>query len=227
MAARKKAAKKAAAVEQITTPTLQIGRMRLTLLGVSQLICHQWDEKAKRQMRDKQQGKATIGKQPKDPVADFNAARYRDSEGRDVVQSIGLKKALVAAARFSDDHKMTELRGVVFTEGMSVPIQKRKGKKLLTYGIDLEPIMREDMVRVGGGKGTADLRYRPGYDDWLLNVTVQYNANAISEEQVVNLFRLAGFGVGLCEWRPECSGDFGRFVVEHVEILQRPKTAAA
>lgn len=224
MAARKKTAKKTD--DQISTPALQIGRMCLTLVGITPLITHAWSEKAKQQMRDKQQKKGDVGRAAKNPEAEFQAARYRDYEGRDVLHSTGIKKALVNSARFSEDHKMTELRGALFVEGLSVPIQVRKGKKLLTYGKDLDPVMREDMVRVGGGKGTADLRYRPEYTDWQMDVTVQYNSNAISEEQVVNLFRLAGFGVGFAEWRPECSGDFGRFTVEHVKVLQRQQTAA-
>jgi hypothetical protein len=25
---------------------------------------------------------------------------------------------------------------------------------------------------------------------------------------------VAGYGVGICEWRPECNGQFGRFDIE-------------
>jgi hypothetical protein len=42
---------------------------------------------------------------------------------------------------------------------------------------------------------------------------IQYNARAISQDQLLNLINLGGFSVGVGEWRPERSGDFGRFRV--------------
>ena len=71
--------------------------------------------------------------------------------------------------------------------------------------------MREDMVRVG--MGTADIRYRPEFPKWRAEMTLRYNADAISLDQIVNIFNLAGFGVGVGEWRPERDGQFGMFHV--------------
>lgn len=55
--------------------------------------------------------------------------------------------------------------------------------------IEGDPSMREDMVRI------------------------DYNRAALSAEQIVNLFNIAGFGVGVGEWRPEKDGSYGRFHV--------------
>jgi len=71
--------------------------------------------------------------------------------------------------------------------------------------------MREDMVRVG--MGVADIRYRPQFDPWAAKVRIAFNAAAISPEQIANLLDIAGFGVGVGEWRPEKDGSFGRFHV--------------
>lgn len=73
------------------------------------------------------------------------------------------------------------------------------------------PAMREDVARVG--MGTADLRYRGQFDPWGVRISVQLNTAVISAEQVVNLFNLAGFAVGVAEWRPERDGPYGRFRV--------------
>lgn len=67
------------------------------------------------------------------------------------------------------------------------------------------------MVRVG--MGTADIRYRPEFVDWRIPVTLKINASVISPEQVANLLNIAGFGVGIGEWRPEKNGQYGRFHV--------------
>lgn len=74
-----------------------------------------------------------------------------------------------------------------------------------------EPKPREDMVRVG--MGTADIRYRAEFSPWKVRLSLSYNAGALSPEQIVNLFNIAGFGVGVGEWRPEKDGSYGRFHV--------------
>jgi hypothetical protein len=74
-----------------------------------------------------------------------------------------------------------------------------------------EPAMREDMVRVG--MGTADLRYRGEFADWHAKLLVRYNANVLSESQILNIINVAGFAVGVGEWRPEKDGMNGMFHV--------------
>ena len=71
--------------------------------------------------------------------------------------------------------------------------------------------MREDMVRIG--MGTADVRYRPEFKEWRVKLPIRYNEDAISLDQIVNLFNLGGFGVGIGEWRPEKRGVHGMFHV--------------
>lgn len=227
MASRKATTKKKTAEQEqtLTIPPLRKGRMGLRLSNITPLITHAWDEKALEMMRRKQQGLPDVGRPPKNPEQDFQAARYRDAQGRDCIQAHGIKRALVNAARFTDNMKMVQLRGALFVVGDKIPILKHNGgKKPHVYGKDVEPIMREDMVRVGMGK--ADLRYRPQYDNWCMDVVVEYNANCLTDEQVLNMFRLAGFSIGFCEWRPECNGDYGRFDVEEVRVLQKPPKAA-
>lgn len=74
--------------------------------------------------------------------------------------------------------------------------------------------MREDMVRIA--MGTADVRHRAEFLEWEVTVPVTYNASIISLEQLVNLFNIAGFGVGVGEWRPERNGINGTWLVKEV-----------
>jgi hypothetical protein len=108
-----------------------------------------------------------------------------------------VKSAMISACRFAD-MKMTIARGAfhIDTEMLEV------------IG---EPRPREDMVRVG--MGTADIRYRPEFPTWRIPATLRFNADVISAEQLANLLNVAGFGVGIGEWRPEKNGQYGRFHV--------------
>ena len=76
----------------------------------------------------------------------------------------------------------------------------------------LDPIMREDVVRVG--MGSTDLRYRPEFKTWAIELTIQYDGEALTPENILNIFQRAGFGVGLGEWRPEKAGEYGRFAID-------------
>lgn len=182
----------------IVIPSIRIQRLKVTLIGDSPLICHAWSEKAKKQMLDKQMKKAKTAKEAKDPERDFKDSLYPYPGGGYGFPCVAFKSAAVGACRFSDGIKMTAARGAFHVDGELAKIEG-------------SPEMREDMVRVG--MGTADIRYRGEFKNWRTTLTVSYNADAFSQEQIVNLFNIAGFGVGVGEWRPEKDGSYGRFHV--------------
>ena len=196
---------------ELIIPKIDVREIQIRLKGVSPLICHAWSDKAKRQMLDRQMKKAKTAKESKDPFQDFCDSLYWLSEKparptqADVDRAVfgfpavAFKAAAVGACRFSEGIRMTEARGAFHVTGELARLSTT-------------PRMREDMVRVG--MGTADIRYRGQFDPWSVDLVVSYNAAAISVEQIANLFRLAGFGVGCGEWRPERDGSYGRFVVE-------------
>jgi len=56
------------------------------------------------------------------------------------------------------------------------------------------------------------MRTRPIFPDWELNVTVVYIDSILNKVDVIDVAKLAGAIVGMCDWRPK----YGRFVVEEV-----------
>lgn len=196
--------KTAAPVVDVSIPPIRIEQLYITLVGDSALISHKWSEKAKKEMRDKQMGAAKTAKAPKDPDRDYRESLYEHPEGGYGFPCVAFKAAAVSACRFTDGLKMTGVRGAFHVDGELARIEG-------------EPRKREDMVRVG--MGTADIRYRGEFPvengvTWRTTLTVTYNADAITPAQITNLFNLAGFGVGVGEWRPEKDGSYGRFHVE-------------
>lgn len=186
----------------------------LKIVGDSPLITHAWSEKAKKQMRDKQMGEAAANrkKDPKDPELEFRQAMYLTDEqgnpaedGTPAVPTIMFKCAAVDAATQLAGVTKVFLRGAFHVIGQLVPIQMPDGS---------EPILREDMVRVG--MGTADLRYRPEFRDWWVELPVRFNTRAINVGQLIDLFNQAGFSTGIGEWRPQKDGQYGMFHVDSV-----------
>ncbi len=185
----------------ITIKPPKVAEIELGIVGTSRLVTHAWSQKAIETMEAKQQQKAHGKKGPKIPEDEYQEARYLDAEGRDSFPTTGFKKALISATRFVDGLKMTEVRGALFIPGDYITIHYEGDK----------PEMRTDTVRLQGS--TTDLRYRPSYEKWWAMLPIEYNADFISAEQIANLVNLAGFSIGIGEYRPEKSGEWGRFRV--------------
>lgn len=193
----------ASTTEVINIPPIEIKTYILRIIGDSPLICHAWSKKAKQEMLDKQMGKAKAKKAPKNPQQDYEEAFYRLEDGRPGFPTIAFKAAAVNASRQLDGLKMTFLRGAFHTEGDLVAIE----------GV---PRMREDAVKI---MMTSDLRYRPEFPEWAVNLTIRLNTRALTLEQLIHLFNQAGFSAGVGEWRPERNGRYGMFHVEGVQEL--------
>jgi len=73
------------------------------------------------------------------------------------------------------------------------------------------PRVHEVKVRIGMGK--TDLRYRPEFVSWGMELTMKFNPHHISSEQIIELLDTAGLTVGVGEWRPEKGGSHGTFQV--------------
>lgn len=175
----------------------------VSVKGTAPLIVHRFDEKAKRQMLEKQMGATRMKKEPKDPQADYERSLHRLPDGSAGFPATGFKAATIGAARYFDGVKMTELRRALFFTG--------EGEDQLVK-IEGEHHMREDMVRIS--MGTADLRYRAQFDDWSATLKIWYMPSMLSLESLINLVDAGGSG-GIGEWRPSKSdsGLFGTYEV--------------
>lgn len=199
----------------IELPRLDIRLMEVTIVGDSPLIVHAWSQKSKLEMLDKQMKKAKGAKEPKNPVADYEASLYRLGDGGYGFPSVGFKSAAVTAGTSVAGLTKVAARQAFHILGEDVDVQgafegtKARHNLVRIYGG--KPTMREDMVRVG--MGTADLRYRGEFADWHAKLLVRFNANVLSESQILNLLNVAGFAVGVGEWRPEKDGMAGMFHV--------------
>ena len=220
--------------EVVEFKAMELATVDITIAGTTPLIVHAWSEKAKRQMLDKQQKKATKAKHDvKVPVNDMMAACYwltpqpelgeTDAQAEAAWEAAveagarfgfpvtGIKQSVIVGAyRAGLDVKQTELRGSFFLSGATYASTTD-----LAEIVGPAPVMREDMVKVGGMSKTADLRYRPEFRDWRIPLRMTYNANGkYSLEQLLNCFNVGGFACGIGEWRPERDGQFGMYRLE-------------
>ena len=211
------------AASKISLKPVRRQYIRFCIKGISPLIQHRWSEKAKRLMLEKKQGRKTKDRSPCDPEEEAREATYFTSEGDYGVPATAIKRAIISAA-----HKDIGVEKTLVRKALFILCSDPGG--VLAMDCD-EPVVGQagdgtgDPVRVG--MGSTDLRYRPYFHHWSVEVTCEIDADLLTVEDLLTLVDRAGFGVGIGEWRPEKGGEYGRFEVDRsrkVEVSdERPK----
>ena len=180
------------------------------IIGIQSLICHAFSEQNIEAIESKQQKRATRAKPARDPDREAEASLYRTVEGAFGFPAIGFRQAMISACRYVDDLPMTVARGAFFVLGDASGMVKLELPEGATWQ------MRKDRVVIG--RGTTSIAYRPEFLEWGARLRIRTNPDAISAEQIVNLVEIAGFAVGVGDWRPEKAGQHGMFSVDRGAI---------
>ena len=182
------------------------------IVGTAPLLVHRWSEKAKRKLLDETQGRKTP-KQPKDPKAEYEAAFYHLKDGGYGFPAIAFKSATVNASRFyGKSVTKVGLRQCMFVNGEL----GSDGQQMVP--VVGEPVMREDVVRIG--MSGTDMRYRPQFTEWSTTLRVTYVNSLLTRESVLSLIDAGGLGVGVGDWRPERGGDFGTYEIDRARQIE-------
>jgi len=180
----------------------KIQSVEIPIKGISPLIIHAFSEKAKKQIEDKQQGRAQNSKRErKNPQEDFEGAKHIAEDGWEGFPAAGFKAAIIRAAKIT---------GLVMKDTQTALFVEADCPRTQLVKINGKSRMREDMVRIG--MGSADVRYRPEYPEWSAKLNITYNDGILSLDQVFQLIKTAGFFCGIGEMRPEKTKfNFGRW----------------
>ena len=219
--------------EKLSIKKLELESVVLKIVGTRPLIVNAWDPKVQAEMISKQMKLPVKGakQRERDPVAEFEASRYRIPEalgGGDGVPASAFKQAFVDACRHVDITMVLatgafHVRGleveqppvtIVDKSGDEIELGEKSMELIPIYGS--EPTMRMDMVRLDGG-GSADMRFRPQYKHWFCYVPILISKGSLTVQQVADLANRAGFHCGICEWRPMSkkskNGSYGMFKI--------------
>ena len=157
-------------------------------------------------MRDKQQkGTKTKNRDLRDPESEAKEALYVTESGECGLLAMAFKSALITAA-----HKNIGIERTLVRKSLFLRCEDRN--RVVAFTDSAEPIVREDMVRVGAG--SADIRYRPEFAWWKAEIEFELDSELLQPKDFLCLVNRAGFGVGISEWRPEKGGEYGRFEID-------------
>lgn len=223
-------------VHGVAIQPLNIGHLRLTLKGTSPLVVHDFDEKSRQEMLDKQTKKQqakvrdtrcpeeeflnaiywaegsrppqpNINKETGEKTYDIKVVAKALKEGTFVLPASGFKNATISAAR-NTDMTMTMLRQSIFVNGVDDP----------DWCVIKSPSIPKMDARICRLPNKTPIeRFRPKWEEWSTVIRVDFDKGLLSADAVVNLLTIAGFFVGVFEGRPEKSAlGWGRFEVDTI-----------
>lgn len=141
------------------------------------------------------------------PEAEAAAGLYITEAGHFGLPAASFRGALVGAAKgrkFGKTFATSAVKGAVFVSDELCTILDENGDPATDYVIDAR------RAKVGTSGIT---RHRPKFTDWFTVITFDVDDDILSGDQVMDLLEIAGRSVGVGDYRPECSGWFGRFEV--------------
>ena len=193
--------KKTKEVEQVRLKEPPITIVEIELEGVTTYIPHQAGEKVKASIIDRQGRDKVKQKEKRDLDAECEDCFYRNAEGKLYIPGPAFARSLLSVSADFDGVSGAEIKR---------NIRILSDECLLKHG-KIEP--RIDRVLLAGIGRVMDVRKRPYIHDWRTKVTVQFNANKFTTQEILTLFQAAGMCVGVGDWRPEKGGNHGMWKV--------------
>lgn len=208
-------------IEAISKITISAPRMRTVefkLIGATPYVSNNFSQEAQLQMAEKQTKGSQTAKGTKRAPKDFSIL-YRGSMHVSTEGWIGhpastFRQAMVDACRLAG-FKMTLAKMGVFilADGYDV----NDGRPLVR--IQGEPKEFRSFVRLANG--APDISCRARWENWSINLKVEFDVDMFSDSDVANLLMRVGRQVGIGAGRPfsktSCGQDWGRFNIEGIE----------
>jgi hypothetical protein len=191
-------------VVSISAPRIETASFRL--IGTSPLVQARFSAKAKQMMMEKMAaGPTSKGKKVRDARnfdQDCRDAMHVGVDGRAGVPAGAFRNAMISACRLVG-FKMTLAKLSVFVQADT--FDAVDGVPLVHLNGDWE---RLDM-HTRNATGVVDIRVRPMWREWWIDLRVQFDAEQFTLTDVSNLLMRAGVQVGIGEGRHDSKSSTG------------------
>lgn len=202
-------------VEQIVIKPVNFQTIRFRVRGTAPLMQAAFSQKVQQKMRAAQEAGGTSKSKRTRDKRDFNQdyldARHMSSDGWAGIPAAAFRNACIDVCRMVG-FKMTHAKMSVFVEADGLDVVS--GQPLVRLDAD-EPEC--SVLAVRNATGVADLRARPMWREWAVDLRVRFDADQFTAADVANLLERAGTQVGIGEGRPfskDSNGmGFGTFTI--------------
>lgn len=188
---------------EVTIQPIKVAEFNMRVEGISNLLMNKFSDRSKKSLLDKQAGKSKeLIKRTKEAIAvEVSEKIHRMENGKVGFPAAGFKKAMVEAAtgKLLAGMNGKLAKGSFFIIGNLIPIKYKR------------QVVNESIGRIG--RNIPMVTFRPEFEGWSAELPIKYNASQITPQQIVALANLAGFHIGVGDWRPQRSGSYGMFRV--------------
>jgi len=185
-------------------------RTTFRIKGTAPLVQNKFSHKQKQKMMadmatPKAAKKSKTDRPTRDYASDFLQAQHVSTAGWNGIPCPAFRAAMIDACR-TVGLVMTKAKMSVFV--LPDGFDRDEGTPLVRILSDSPPERTEMLVR--NDNGSADIHIRPMWRDWGAEVAVEFDADMITAESVVNLLDRAGRQVGVGEGRPFSKNSVGQ-----------------
>ena len=152
---------------------------------------------------------SNIEKKTPEDQAEYAAYRNKDTNTL-YVPAAAMQRAAISGASFSKGKRGASLQKVVAACLKISPEQIDLGVE--KYSIDMRSVV------IKSTKGRI-IRYRPRLDDWQCSFELEWDTELLKESEIKKVLDDTGSRIGILDFRPECKGPFGRFIVTKWEMF--------
>jgi len=139
---------------------------------------------------------------------------WYDYNGVPTIPAAAIRATIETAAR-----KLKQ--GPQVREGMAITEIKAFDYDRSTLGTTVEELGKNAQFTVPVVVQRNRLeRTRAKFDEWSVALLLEADDELVDQQQLESWLDIAGRRIGLGDWRPEKSGDYGRFVVDEIKRVE-------
>ena len=213
----------------LNLPSIESQASCFAIIGSGPMLVHAFGQKSFTEMLEKMVGCRQDGtpldseREPKDLEREFVDAHAFNERGDEVIPCRWIKAGMLTAVAASRKQlNASAMKRAVRVTGFTSPILHPKTKRAA------KAELQHDVVRVGSWSNrTPDVRARPRYDEWMIEIVVKVITDQTPMEHVAWALSAMGELVGLGDWRTEKNGEYGFFKVKGLPASETDRIMAA
>ena len=192
------------AEQKISLKKLDIGTIKVKIVGDSPYMPEPMDM-AVLEKYNKIRSKQSYSKDDISEEEKVKAKLYHTEDGQIGIPARAIYNSMIRGSSYLFDIKQGGMRNIkegVTLVGDVLPLKFKKQRVVTHWG------------RTSGMKGSPRKIMRNAFEDWSVEVTIQFNKANLGAEQIINVLNWAGFHIGVGGFRKEKTGNFGAFHVD-------------
>lgn len=198
-------------------------RFRVKVSGIRPLIMNRFHEEAQQSATNGTRSTAIGDKGT--PKEQAEKKLYLDGDGNPMIPVPNLFRAIIDAGKFhkAGRSKVTTQKSSIIPACVEVDSEDGVTIRLHhdePWEVDTRP------VRIPSTGGRI-LTHRPIFNDWSLEFELELDQSMMSAKTLRDIVDDAGKKIGLGDFRPDCKGPYGKFVVTSWEEVPAESLVAA